>query len=455
MAAVPTGSGHDDSRRRLLARRLAGLATVGPAIPRRAASAAEAPLSPQQLRLWRLHRRDPSDSALVAARAFLLEGRLRGSLAAALAAVVGRHETLRTRYVLRGDGPVQAIDPAAAPDLEIRDAAAHPPRADALADRVSTWARRSFDLAREHPIRALLLRLGAERHVLAIAVHRICADARGLDRLVEDLRLAWEATASGAAPDTGTLPALPVRYADYAAWRVDDRREAVADAGDDAGLDPPIAGDPPDGPRAGVSSSRPLAPALLADLRASARARHTVLAVPLLAAFGARLCRTGGTEEAIVGLVRHTRERAELDPLVGAFAQTIPIRIRHAAGEPFERLVDRLATCVPLRLAGMPSPEEPVAGPATPPLRAVLDVRPPAAPWPSRRDLRVTPLDLGPGATEHDLELRVVPGAEAWRITSMSRRGLPSAFRSNALADGLQATLRAGACGAGRDADGL
>ncbi|MGP9822324.1 non-ribosomal peptide synthetase [Salinarimonas sp. NSM] len=467
MNALDRGTPLGEARRRLLAQRLKGLETVGSAIPRRAQGVMEAPLSPQQRRLWLLNRLDPADPAYVMVRALVLEGRLRGSLACALEAVVARHEILRTRYVERDGAPVQVIDPPGTPAFETLDLAADGPGeapSDAdVAALVAERARRPFDLAREHPIRALLLRLSEERHVLALVLHHVCADAASLDRLLGDLRIAYETTCGGAdhAGPAAALPPLALQYADYAAWSAGPRRREER-AGDRAFWRAELEGAPrrlalpADGPARGAPGDgllvrRDMAPDLVANLRAFALARGTTPFVPTLAAFGAWLRRICGGEEVLVGTPRSHRDQPELEPLVGFFVETVPLRVRGAPDEPFEVLAERLADEVPARLARAVPFDELVetlgaggGADATPLVQALLAFQPPAAaPWPSRRDLRVRPLPVALGTAKFDLVLYVEPGTEGWEIALETRLGLFTRERLGTLVESFLGFLEA------------
>ncbi|AFM18252.1 non-ribosomal peptide synthase/amino acid adenylation enzyme [Mycolicibacterium chubuense NBB4] len=185
------------------------------------------PLSFAQSRLWfldQLHGPSPVYNMAVALR---LRGRLDTSaLSAALADVVGRHESLRTLLTAPEGVPAQLIVASELADFgwEIADAAGW--SADELAEAISGAARHPFDLSGEIPIRATLFRIADDDHVLVGVVHHIAADGWSIAPLVRDLSSAYAARSAGRPP---TWTELPVQYADYTVWQ----RAHLGDLGDD------------------------------------------------------------------------------------------------------------------------------------------------------------------------------------------------------------------------------
>ncbi|HEV2269208.1 MAG TPA: amino acid adenylation domain-containing protein, partial [Steroidobacteraceae bacterium] len=169
-----------------LAERLRSAAHSG--LPLRAqARPAHLPLSFAQRRLWFLNRLEPASPAYNIPIAARLRGRLDPkSLAAALADLLARHESLRTLLRDEQGEPVQRILPQAALTLQIQDSTA-----EQLPAELAALAARGFDLAQELPLRAHLLRLGADDQVLLLLVHHSAADGGSVAPLLEDLGAAY------------------------------------------------------------------------------------------------------------------------------------------------------------------------------------------------------------------------------------------------------------------------
>src|SRR5262249_49723225 len=111
-----------------------------------------------------------------------------GSLERSFTELTRRHEILRTTYAIRDTGPVQVIPPTEPSALTVCDLS-HLPRDERMAEArraATTESSRSFDLSLEPPLRAVLLRLGAEEHVLVLTLHHVAFDEASSDILFQE-----------------------------------------------------------------------------------------------------------------------------------------------------------------------------------------------------------------------------------------------------------------------------
>ncbi|HTU08782.1 MAG TPA: condensation domain-containing protein, partial [Trebonia sp.] len=293
---------------------------------------ARLPLSFAQQRLWFLEQLEDGSSYTVP-MALRLEGALdRAALGEALLGVVARHEALRTRFPVVDGVAVQQVEPATRFALIEENVSA----AD-LEARLAGLARHRFDLARELPLRAVLLRLEAERHVLAVVVHHIAFDGWSAALLLEELSALYGAALSGR---EAALPALALQYADYALWQ----RRHLSAAADLAYWRAALAGAPEalalpvDGRRgtrrgpAGMVSAC-FAPELLAALQALCRREGVTLFMVLQAALSVVLSRWSGADDILLGTPVANRTRQEVEGLIGFFVNTLVLRTR-LGGDP-------------------------------------------------------------------------------------------------------------------------
>ena len=143
------------------------------------------PLSFAQSRLWFIDQLQGPSPIYNMAVALRLRGRLDAdALGAALADVVGRHESLRTLFAAPEGIPQQLVVPAERADFgwQVVDATGWP--ASRLGEAIGAAARHPFDLATEIPLRARLFRVAEDEHVLVAVVHHIAADGWSITPLV-------------------------------------------------------------------------------------------------------------------------------------------------------------------------------------------------------------------------------------------------------------------------------
>ena len=159
------------------------------------------PLSFAQQRLWFLDRFDPGASTYNISGLLEMTGPLDvPALRAALAAVVQRHEILRSTFLEVRGNPVQVIAPEPSVDLLMADLSGLPESLrETEARRLSGQeARRGFDLAAGPLLRPALLRLGARRHLLCLTLHHIVSDGWSSRIFARDLAELYGSALSGA-----------------------------------------------------------------------------------------------------------------------------------------------------------------------------------------------------------------------------------------------------------------
>src|SRR5207245_7967781 len=82
--------------------------------------------------------------------------------------------------------------------------------------RAAEEGRRPFDLSRGPLIRASLLRLGAQEHVLLVTMHHIVSDDWSVGVFVRELSALYGAFVEGR---PSPLAELAIQYADFARWQ--------------------------------------------------------------------------------------------------------------------------------------------------------------------------------------------------------------------------------------------
>ncbi|MES1242476.1 MAG: amino acid adenylation domain-containing protein, partial [Acidobacteriota bacterium] len=342
------------------------------ALVSRGAGADLYPLSFAQERLWFLDRLEPESAAYN----LPVVVRLRGdvdvpALEASLAAVVRRHDTLRTTFGERDGVPFQTVAAESPVALRTVDlSAAGDPEAE-LRRLAEDEVRTPFDLQAGPLLRAWLARLADGDWALLLDMHHIVSDGWSTGVLIRDCAAVYETLSRGREPE---LPALPARYADFVAWQRETLRGEVLEAqvrhwrGALSGA-PALLELPTDRPRPAVQSTRGevepvvISAELAGALRGLAGSEGATPFMALLSVFEELLRRLSGQEDVLVGTPIANRTRAEFEDLVGLFVNTLVLRRPAGAGSfrellsrvraasleayahqdlPFERLVDEL-----------------------------------------------------------------------------------------------------------------
>ncbi len=282
-----------------------------------------------------------------------LTGRLNvEALRQALNAIVARHESLRTTFPSVKGRPVQVIAPSLIVVLPIIDLSGFPEiKREAEALRlVAHEAQRTFDLSRGPLMRARLLRLSEEEHIVLLTMHHIVSDAWSMGVLFREL---GELYGAFSAERESPLAELPIQYADYAVWqrawlqgeRLEEQlsywKEQLAGA-------PAVLELPTDKPRPAVQSFRgarqfsALSKNLSQALNELSRRDGATLFMMLLAAFQALLMRYSGQEDISVGTDVANRNRAETEGLIGFFLNHLVLRTDLSGNPTFRELLGRV-----------------------------------------------------------------------------------------------------------------
>jgi len=404
-------------------------AEIGQTIPRRD-HLGPSPLSFAQQRLWFLDQLEPASPFYNIPLAIRMVGILDvAALEATLAALVARHEALRTTFTAVEGSPLQIIAPVSRVDLPVLDLSGLPDgEREARALELSTAeARRPFDLVRGPLLRVRLLRLGATEHLLVLVLHHIVSDGWSMGVIFRELGALYRDATAGR---SSSLPELPVQYADFAVWQ-----RALLGGAELAGQlaywrthlagAPSVLELPADRPRPPRPSHRGarhafVLPTELCDrLKVLSQREGVTLFMTVLAAFQALLGRYTGEDDIVVGSPMAGRTRVELEGLIGFFVNTLVLRTELAGDPPFRELLARVCDValgaydnsdVPFeRLVEELRPERDLGRmPLVQVIFALQNVPRTALTFP---DLVLSSTPLDPGTSRFDLALSLTEGA--------------------------------------------
>jgi hypothetical protein len=134
------------------------------------------PLSFAQERLWFLDQLEPGNPAYNRPMALRLTGSLDAkALQQALSEILQRHEVLRATFTNLEGRPTQIITPVIPQNLPVLDLSEQSPNErEAHAMQLATEeAQKPFDLAQGPLLRATLLRMDKEEHILLLVIHHM------------------------------------------------------------------------------------------------------------------------------------------------------------------------------------------------------------------------------------------------------------------------------------------
>jgi len=310
------------------------------------------PVSFSQRRLWFLDRLEPDNPAYVIPGGVRLRGDLNEeALGKALAAVIERHEVLRTSIRVVDGEPNQVIHspmPFPLTHYDLTDLS-DDKLWRAVRQHANDLAVIPFDLKTAPLVRGRLLRMASEDHVLLVAMHHIVSDGWSMGIFMRDVAAFYAETVGGPKAD---LPELSIQFGDYAAWQEETlsgpRLQQSLDAWrthlEDA---PALLTLPTDRPRPrtqtfrGATESFDVSAELTERLLALGREHNATLLMILTAAFGVLLGRLAGQRDVVVGTPVANRSRSELEPLIGFFINTLPLRVQFDDDPSFAGLLQR------------------------------------------------------------------------------------------------------------------
>jgi amino acid adenylation domain-containing protein len=194
------------------------------------------------------------------------------------------------------------------------------------------------------------LRLAAEEQVVLLTMHHIIGDGWSMGLLVNEIGTLYQAFTND---QPSPLPELPIQYADYAVWQRDWLQGEVLEGElaywrKQLGGELPVLDLPTDRPRPAVETykgayhSVELSERVTRGIREVSQRHGCTLFMTLLAAFDTLLHRYSGQDDIIIGTAIAGRNRAEIEPLIGLFVNSLAMRTDLSGNPSFIELLDRV-----------------------------------------------------------------------------------------------------------------
>ena len=308
------------------------------------------PLSFAQQRLWFLDKLEPGSSAYHIVTVHQLAGILNvAALEKSFNEVVRRHEALRTSITMDGDQPVQSVAPEMQIPLRVIDISKMPAlEQEAETQRlIKEIQLQPFDLSKSPLLRVALLQLTSTVHTLVVVMHHIISDAWSMNIFFAELSKCYEAFSEGRTP---SLPELPIQYGDFADWQRNWLQGEVLDEQisywkQQLGNSPSVLTLPEDFPRPPVQTFRGGQHSVILPFETSkalvalSRQENVTLFAVLLSAFKVLLYRHTKQEGVVLGIPIASRNRKEIENLIGFFISTLVLYTPISPGSTFKELL--------------------------------------------------------------------------------------------------------------------
>jgi amino acid adenylation domain-containing protein len=307
------------------------------------------PVSFSQQRLWFLDQLTPGEPTYNMPYATWLDGPLDpDALQRAMDALVARQAVLRTRFVAFDGVPEQVVDDAGTVAIERVelpsdvDDGERTKQAESIAIDLGS---QPFDLATGPLVRAALIQAGPDRHLFVLVMHHIVSDGESMKILMDELSALYRGSAA--------LSPLWMEYGDYAVWQRDVVRGEELDRllgywrGQLAGA-PQVLTLPADRARPARLSSRGAVARVTIDADTTRRlgevayGTNATMFMVFLTGFFAVLSRYTRQTDIVTGTQVAGRTHTELDPIVGMFTNTLPLRVSLAGDPSFVELLGRV-----------------------------------------------------------------------------------------------------------------
>lgn len=304
-----------------------------------------------QERIWLVEQLSPGTGVYNVPNPVRMRGELDvAALERALGEIEARHEVLRTTYSTSQRDLLQVIAPPRGFHLPVIDLSGigGPEQSARLNQLLLEDAGFLFDLTRDRPWRARLIRLSARDHVLSLTVHHIATDNWSWGVFFRELAALYRAYRNG---QPSPLAPLAFQYVDYAL-----AQRAMLEGEDSSQLDywrtqlagaPELLTLPTDHPRPAVRRFRgktecfSLSAELVGGLEALCKKERASPFMGFYAAYATLLMRYARQEDISVGTPVAGRTRMETEPLIGFFINTLVLRLDLSGRPSFRQLLGR------------------------------------------------------------------------------------------------------------------
>lgn len=293
-------------------------------------------LSAAQRRLYFLYEFDRTSLAYNMLQAVTMKGKLdKEKLESVFSALLARHDSLRTTFVMMDDEPVQYVSEK----TDFRISYYDPGHLDV--EEIVLGFVKPFDLNKDVLIRVGVINISDEEHILMTDMHHIVSDGVSQGVLIRDFMSLY----NGNDPEP-----LQLQYADFSEWQQSDAQKNTNGQQKDFWLQefsnkPESLELPADFVRPAVKSYEGdvlgfnIGEMECQQLKRIAEAEKSTMFMVLLAIYNILLYKLTGKEDLVVGTPSSGRMHAGLDKLIGMFVNMVPVRNRIDRNKSYKQLL--------------------------------------------------------------------------------------------------------------------
>jgi tyrocidine synthetase III len=306
------------------------------------------PQSSAQKRLYILYRMESQSIAYNMPTVVRLPGNPdREGLEKAIKILIERHESYRTGFCMIDDEPVQRVYPEV--DFRLEETMAG---TETEIDDIIKAGVKPFDLSRPPLLRALLVRCRGSRTVLMVDVHHIISDGTSQKIQVKEFTDLYYSK-----KEEKRKPPEPLRiqYKDYAQWQqrnIGNDNPAVKAAQNywhrQFEGEIPVLELPTDYPRPpiqrydGDSVAFALTAQETGQIKEMARQKGVTNFMYMQAVITVLLSKLCGMEDIVMGVDTAGRKHSDIQPVVGMFVNTLPMRHYPAGDKHFDSYLEEI-----------------------------------------------------------------------------------------------------------------
>jgi amino acid adenylation domain-containing protein len=310
-------------------------------------------LSFAQEQMWLLNQLGPDSSLYNIPFALRFKGPLDQSvLEQCLNEIIRRHTILHSTFPVIHGHAQQVVQPYSPTALQFIDLHNLPEdlREEEAQRRMQSEAEQTFDLAHGPLLRATLLHFEREHHILILVLHHIVSDSWSFEVFMREIHAFYPAILQKSKP---LLNPLSIQYTDYSAWQRSSWEDPVhqeervywlqqlANAPSVLEL-PTTYSRPAVQTFQGVTYPFRISPEISQSLRYLSQQENTTVFMVLLGAFQTLLLRYTDQEDILVGCPIANRDLPEIEPLIGAFINTLVMRTDLSGNPTFQELLERV-----------------------------------------------------------------------------------------------------------------